>query len=98
MLGFAKLGDFSACSGLRLSLPQLPWSIELVIGCSKNLWTSIDTKIRAYLSVIDLMYYKDMESIVRGHLEILQALQAGDEQRLGGLMEEHIDEMLKPLY
>jgi DNA-binding GntR family transcriptional regulator len=93
MLEFAKLGDFPRVVDcdfqfhnylVRLARHQL----------LENIWTSIDRKIRAYLSVTNLMFYDDMKSIVHGHLEILHVLQAGDEQRLDGLMKEHIDEML----
>ena len=92
MLEFAKLGDFS-----RVVDCDFHFHNYLVHRAGhqllENLWTSIDRKIRAYLSVTNLMY-KDMNSIVRGHLQILHALQRGDDQRLGGLMEEHIDEVL----
>ena len=96
MLEFAKLGDFP-----RVVDCDFHFHNYLVRRAGhqllENIWTSIDRKIRAYLSVTDLMYYKDMESIVRGHLEILHALRAGDEQHLDGLMEEHIDGMLNVL-
>jgi len=56
-------------------------------------WTGMDRKIRVYLSATNLMY-RDMKSVVEGHLPILQALRRRDPQRASRVMAEHLGEVL----
>ncbi len=56
-------------------------------------WVGMDRKIRIYLAATNLMY-RDMKSVVDGHMPILQALRRRDPQRASRVMGEHMGEVL----
>jgi len=92
MLGAARRGDFPR---------MVEWDFqfhEYIIRASGHrllyeTWTGMDRKIRVYLSATNLMY-RDMKSVVEGHLPILQALRRRDPQRASRVMTEHLGEVL----
>jgi len=55
-------------------------------------WVGMDRKIRVYLSATNLMY-RDMKSVVEGHVPILQALRRRDPQRASRVVAEHLGEV-----
>lgn len=56
-------------------------------------WVGMDRKIRIYLAATNLMY-RDMKSVVDGHMPILEALRRRDPQRASRVMAEHLGEVL----
>jgi len=60
-----------------------------------EMWAGLDRKIRIYLSALNRMY-GDMDSVVKGHVAILQALRKRDPKRASRIMSDHMVEVLEP--
>jgi DNA-binding GntR family transcriptional regulator len=56
-------------------------------------WSAMERKVRLFLSATNVLY-RDLAAIVRGHAEILTALQRHDKRRAQRIMADHLAEML----
>ncbi|HTX52689.1 MAG TPA: GntR family transcriptional regulator [Candidatus Baltobacteraceae bacterium] len=56
-------------------------------------WSAMSGKIRLYLSTTNLMY-RDLNAIVRGHLDIVAALRARHPKRAAQAIQDHLGERL----
>jgi hypothetical protein len=56
-------------------------------------WSAMSGKIRLYLSTTNLMY-RDLNAIVRGHLDIVAALRAHSPKRAAQALQDHLGERL----
>ncbi|HKA48917.1 MAG TPA: FCD domain-containing protein, partial [Candidatus Dormibacteraeota bacterium] len=59
-----------------------------------QIWLTIEPRIRAYFHRHGR--YQELRQIVRDHRELFEALRDGDEERLLGLLDKHIDVAWRP--